>query len=101
MIYMFGQEHKGMWRHIVPNFFHKALQIYTDMQQRIIVEHLVSWCSSLKGKSIPLKALYCNMNLEFVGPYLDAEARQLFHRDYNYFNVGLMKLPSIFPDHLP
>lgn len=42
------------------------------------------------------------MNLEtsesvFVGPYLGVKARESFNFDYNFFNVGLMKLPIDFP----
>lgn len=102
LIYMFGQKHKDLRRRIAPNFTPKALKIYTDIQHQIIVQHLASWCRLSEGKPIPLRILCRDMNLEtsqtvFVGPYLDAEARQQFNRDYNYFNIGLMKLPFDFP----
>ncbi|KAL0348185.1 UNVERIFIED_CONTAM: cytochrome [Sesamum angustifolium] len=102
LIYMFGQEHKDLRRRIAPNFTPKALQTYTNIQQRIILKHLESWCSTSKGKSIPLRILCRNMNLEtsqtvFVGPYLNEESRKRFNVDYNFFNVGLMKLPIDLP----
>ncbi|KAL0454522.1 UNVERIFIED_CONTAM: cytochrome [Sesamum latifolium] len=102
LIYMFGQEHKDLRRRIAPNFTPKALQTYTNIQQRIIIKHLESWCNTAKGKSIPLRILCRNMNLEtsqtvFVGPYLNEEARKRFNVDYNFFNVGLMKLPIDLP----
>ncbi|KAL0412806.1 UNVERIFIED_CONTAM: cytochrome [Sesamum radiatum] len=64
LIYMFGQEHKDLRRRIAPNFTPKALQTYTNIQQRIIIKHLESWCNTTKGKSIPLRILCRNMNLE-------------------------------------
>ncbi|PIN20276.1 Cytochrome P450 CYP4/CYP19/CYP26 subfamily [Handroanthus impetiginosus] len=102
LIYMFGQEHKNLRRHIAPNFTPKALQIYTNIQQRIILKHLVSWCRMSQNKSIPLRILCRDMNLEtsqtvFVGPYLNEESRKRFNVDYNFFNVGLMKLPIDLP----
>lgn len=102
LIYMFGQEHKDLRRHIAPNFTSKALNTYTSIQQRIILKHLKSWLQKADGKSIPLRILCRDMNLEtsqtvFVGPYLGDEARDRFNIDYNFFNVGLMKLPIDFP----
>lgn len=102
LIYMFGQEHKDLRRRIAPNFTPKALQTYTDIQQRIIIKHLESWCRKSRNSSIPLRILCRDMNLEtsqtvFVGPYLNQEARERFNADYNFFNVGLMKLPFDFP----
>ncbi|KAL0328967.1 UNVERIFIED_CONTAM: cytochrome [Sesamum calycinum] len=102
LIYMFGQQHKDLRRRIAPNFTPRALQTYTDIQQRIILKHLVSWCNKSKGQSIPLRILCRDMNLEtsqtvFVGPYLNEESRKRFNVDYNFFNVGLMKLPIDLP----
>ncbi|KAL3522685.1 hypothetical protein ACH5RR_015519 [Cinchona calisaya] len=102
LIYMFGQDHKDLRRHIAPNFTSKALATYTWIQQRIILKHLKSWLQKADGKSIPLRILCRDMNLEtsqtvFVGPYLSSEARDRFNVDYNYFNVGLMKLPIDLP----
>ncbi|KAL8045639.1 hypothetical protein ABFX02_08G127700 [Erythranthe guttata] len=103
LIYMFGQDHKDLRRQIAPNFTPKALQIYTNIQQRIIIKHLVCWVEKSRGEvSIPLRTLCRDMNLEtsqtvFVGPYLDGESRTRFNVDYNFFNVGLMKLPIDFP----
>ncbi|CAI9782146.1 unnamed protein product [Fraxinus pennsylvanica] len=105
LIYMFGQEHKNMRRRIAPNFTPKALQTYTNIQQRIMLKHLKSWCQkagSESSGSIPLRILCRDMNLDtsqtvFVGPYLSGKARQRFNIDYNFFNVGLMKLPIDLP----
>ncbi|KAI3456024.1 hypothetical protein Pfo_012687 [Paulownia fortunei] len=102
LIYMFGQDHKDLRRRIAPNFTPKALQTYTTIQQRIIIKHLASWCKKGHEKSLPLRILCRDMNLEtsqtvFVGPYLNEDARKRFNVDYNYFNVGLMKLPIDFP----
>lgn len=102
LIYMFGQDHKDLRRQIAPNFTPKALQTYTDIQQRIILKHLAAWCEKSGKASFPLRILCRDMNLEtsqtvFVGPYLDEEARKRFNCDYNYFNVGLMKLPIDLP----
>uniref|UniRef100_A0A1W7HBS4 sterol 22-desaturase n=1 Tax=Scoparia dulcis TaxID=107240 RepID=A0A1W7HBS4_SCODU len=104
LIYMFGQDHKDLRRRIAPNFTPRALQTYTDIQQRVILKHLQSWCqlSQGQGKSIPLRILCRDMNLEtsqnvFVGPYLNEETRKRFNTDYNFFNVGLMKLPIDLP----
>ncbi|KAH6759447.1 cytochrome P450 [Perilla frutescens var. frutescens] len=102
LIYMFGQDHKDLRRQIAPNFTPKALQIYTDLQQRIILKHLACWCRQSPEKSTPLRLLCRDMNLEtsqtvFVGPYLDEAARRRFNVDYNFFNVGLMKLPIDLP----
>ncbi|KAL2494488.1 Cytochrome [Forsythia ovata] len=106
LIYMFGQDHKDMRRRIAPNFTPKALQIYTNIQQQIILKHLKSWCQKAatdqSSGSIALRIFCRDMNLEtsqtvFVGPYLSGEARQRFNRDYNFFNVGLMKLPIDLP----
>ncbi|XP_027185265.1 cytochrome P450 710A11-like [Coffea eugenioides] len=102
LIYMFGQDHKDLRRRIAPNFTPKALATYTSIQQRIIVKHLKSWLQKADGKSIPLRILCRDMNLEtsqtvFVGPYLGGEARDRFNIDYNFFNVGLMKLPIDLP----
>ncbi|KAG8385298.1 hypothetical protein BUALT_Bualt03G0027400 [Buddleja alternifolia] len=102
LIYMFGQEHKDLRRRIAPNFTPRALQTYTNIQQRIIIKHLKSWCDKSRGNSIPLRILSRDMNLEtsqtvFVGPYLNEEARKRFNTDYNFFNVGLMALPIDLP----
>ncbi|KAG8365619.1 hypothetical protein BUALT_Bualt18G0125000 [Buddleja alternifolia] len=102
LIYMFGQDHKDLRRRIAPNFTPKALQTYTNIQQRIIVKHLASWCQKSENNSIPLRILCRDMNLEtsqtvFVGPYLDKTSRDRFTVDYNFFNVGLMKLPIDLP----
>ncbi|KAL6542714.1 hypothetical protein OROHE_010234 [Orobanche hederae] len=102
LIYMFGQEHKDLRRRIALNFTPRALEAYTNIQQRIILKHLLGWCDSSGNKSISLRLLCRDMNLEtsqtvFVGPYLDEESRTRFNVDYNFFNVGLMKLPIDFP----
>ncbi|CAI9090834.1 OLC1v1025695C1 [Oldenlandia corymbosa var. corymbosa] len=102
LIYMFGQDHKDLRRRIAPNFTPKALATYTSIQQRIILKHLKSWLEEAGGKAIPLRILCRDMNLEtsqtvFVGPYLSGEARNRFNVDYNFFNVGLMKLPIDLP----
>ncbi|KZV21388.1 sterol 22-desaturase [Dorcoceras hygrometricum] len=102
LIYMLGQEHKDWRRRIAPNFTLKALQTYTDIQQRIIIKHLESWCDKSQNKSIQLRILCRDMNLEtsqtvFVGHYLTQETRKRFNVDYNLFNVGLMKLPFDLP----
>ncbi|KAK6154858.1 hypothetical protein DH2020_009106 [Rehmannia glutinosa] len=102
LIYMFGQDHKDLRRRIAPNFTHRALQTYTNIQQRIILKHLVCWLKKSENGSIPLRILCRDMNLEtsqtvFVGPYLNEESRKRFNTDYSFFNVGLMKLPIDFP----
>ena len=102
LIYMMGQDHKDLRRRIVPNFTPKALSTYTSLQQIIILYHLQKWDRLSSGKAIPLRFLARDMNLEtsqtvFVGPYLPPEARERFNADYNFFNVGLMKLPFDFP----
>lgn len=103
LIYMFGQEHKDLRRQIAPNFTPKALATYISIQQGVILKHLKSWLQiSGKTRSIPLRILCRDLNLEtsqtvFVGPYLTEEARKTFKVDYNYFNVGLMKLPIDLP----
>ncbi|CAK9146688.1 unnamed protein product [Ilex paraguariensis] len=105
LIYMFGQDHKDLRRRIAPNFTPKALSTYISIQQIIILEHLKSWVhlsSSTPMDPIPLRFLCRDMNLEtsqevIVGPYLSKESRQRFNKDYNFFNVGLMKLPIDFP----
>ncbi|KAG8490737.1 hypothetical protein CXB51_013973 [Gossypium anomalum] len=43
MIYMFGQDHKNLRRHIASNFTPKALSTYAQLQKLIILEHLKSW----------------------------------------------------------
>ncbi|XP_057797711.1 cytochrome P450 710A11-like [Salvia miltiorrhiza] len=102
LIYMFGQDHKDLRRQIAPNFTPKALLIYTDIQHRIILQHLARWLRSSPAESLSLRILCRDMNLEtsqtvFVGPYLDEAARRRFNVDYNFFNVGLMKLPIDLP----
>lgn len=103
LIYMFGQEHKNLRRQISPNFTPKALATYISIQQGVILNHLKSWLQlSGKSRSISLRILCRDLNLEtsqtvFVGPYLDEESRNRFKIDYNYFNVGLMKLPIDLP----
>ncbi|KAL6282616.1 hypothetical protein ACE6H2_013545 [Prunus campanulata] len=105
LIYMTGQEHKDLRRHIAPNFTHKALSTYTALQQIIILHHLQNWLrlsSQTRPDPITLRFLVRDMNLEtsqtvFVGPYLVPAAREQFKSDYNFFNVGLMKLPIDLP----
>ncbi|KAL5997547.1 hypothetical protein ACLOJK_008477 [Asimina triloba] len=107
LIYMFGQEHKEVRRRIAPNFTVKALSTYISLQQRIIVEHLKAWeqLSSSRGPMttpIALRLLCRDLNLEtsqtvFAGPYLNAEERTEFNKNYNLFNVGLMKIPVDLP----
>ncbi|KAF4360166.1 cytochrome P450 710A1-like [Cannabis sativa] len=105
LIYMTGQEHKDVRRRMAPNFSPRALSTYTTLQQIIILDHLKKWerlSSNSAPASIPLRLLARDMNLEtsqtvFVGPYLGLEAREVFKVDYNFFNIGLMKLPIDFP----
>ncbi|RZC53203.1 hypothetical protein C5167_012056 [Papaver somniferum] len=105
LIYMSGQAHKDLRRRIAPNFTPKALSTYISLQQSIILEHLKKWESlSVQNgsKPLPLRYLCRDMNLDtsqkvFVGPYLSEKSRQEFNKDYNLFNVGLMKLPIDLP----
>ncbi|PWA62271.1 cytochrome P450 [Artemisia annua] len=104
LIYMMGQDHKDLRRRIAPNFTPRALSIYTELQQHTILKHLKSWLESPDSgsKAFPLRLLCRDMNLEtsqnvFVGPYLSGETRTRFDVDYNFFNVGLMKLPIDLP----
>ncbi|CAI9293012.1 unnamed protein product [Lactuca saligna] len=104
LIYMMGQEHKDLRRRIAPNFTPKALSTYTQLQQYTILKHLKSWMESPESntKPFPLRLLCRDMNLEtsqnvFVGPYLSGDSRKRFEVDYNFFNVGLMKLPIDLP----
>lgn len=106
LIYMSGQQHKDLRRSIAPNFTPRALSTYTSLQQHIILKHLKTWVNlstmSKNQEPIPLRFLCRDMNLEtsqtvFVGPYLRDESRKRFNSDYNFFNVGLMKLPIDLP----
>lgn len=103
LIYMMGQDHKDLRRRIAPNFTPRALSTYTHLQQAIILKHLKSWLSQGNIRdSFPIRIMCRDMNLEtsqkvFVGPYLSAEAQRRFNYDYNFFNVGLMKLPIDLP----
>lgn len=103
LIYMMGQDHKDLRRRIAPNFTPRALSTYTHLQQAIILKHLKSWLSiGNESKSLPIRIMCRDMNLEtsqkvFVGPYLSPEAQERFNYDYNFFNVGLMKLPIDLP----
>ncbi|XP_076923198.1 cytochrome P450 710A11-like [Bidens hawaiensis] len=104
LIYMMGQEHKDLRRRIAPNFTPKALSTYAELQQQIMLQHLKTWSELPESgtKAFPLRLLCRDMNLEtsqtvFVGPYLSGDARKRFEIDYNYFNVGLMKLPIDLP----
>ncbi|OVA00145.1 Cytochrome P450 [Macleaya cordata] len=105
LIYMSGQEHKDLRRRIAPNFTPKALSTYISLQQNIILQHLKRWerlSSQDPLNPLPLRFLCRDMNLEtsqtvFVGPYLNHQKRLDFNRDYNLFNVGLMKLPIDLP----
>lgn len=105
LIYMFGQSHKDLRRRIAPNFTPKALSTYLTLQQRIIVRHLKRWAelpSSDKSKPLVLRFLCRDLNLDtsqtvFVGPYLGPDERPVFNHDYNFFNVGLMKIPVDLP----
>ncbi|XAR72455.1 hypothetical protein NMG60_11019095 [Bertholletia excelsa] len=105
LIYMFGQDHKDLRRRIAPNFTSKALATYTNIQQRIILKHLIYWqrlSSKSPNEPISLRLLCRDMNLEtsqtvFVGPYLSPESKETFNFDYNLFNVGLMKFPIDLP----
>lgn len=103
LIYMMGQDHKDLRRRIAPNFTPRALSTYTHLQQAIILKHLKSWLSTGNvSKSFPIRIMCRDMNLEtsqkvFVGPYLSPEAKERFNYDYNFFNVGLMKLPIDLP----
>lgn len=103
LIYMMGQDHKDLRRRIAPNFTPRALSTYTHLQQDIILKHLKSWLSiGNVSNSIPIRIMCRDMNLEtsqkvFVGPYLSPEAQERFNYDYNFFNVGLMKLPIDLP----
>lgn len=106
LIYMTGQAHKDLRRRIAPNFTPKALATYTALQQIIILHHLKTRVDIMSSQTlsdpITLRFLVRDMNLEtsqtvFVGPYLGAAARERFKSDYNFFNVGLMKLPVDLP----
>ncbi|RLM97721.1 hypothetical protein C2845_PM06G10960 [Panicum miliaceum] len=104
LIYMFGDDHRELRRRIGPNFTPRALSTYAAIQQRVIVAHIRRWLDdgSDANKPFPLRVPCRDMNLEtsqtvFVGPYLAAEAREEFARDYNLFNVGLMTMPVDLP----
>ncbi|CAN8316193.1 unnamed protein product [Cochlearia groenlandica] len=103
-IYMFGDDHKSVRRQIAPNFTPKALSTYSSHMQMIILRHLKLWEESFAagGGPVPLRQLVRDLNLEtsqtvFVGPYLDMQAREKFHTDYNVFNLGTMTLPVDLP----
>ncbi|PUZ40679.1 hypothetical protein GQ55_9G443400 [Panicum hallii var. hallii] len=102
LIYMSGEGHRELSRRFAPNFTPRALSTYAAIQQRVILAHLRRWLdrSAAEGgaKPVALRVPCRDMNLEtsqtvFVGPYLSAEAREQFARDYNLFNVGLMAVP--------
>ncbi|RCV44349.1 hypothetical protein SETIT_9G366300v2 [Setaria italica] len=103
LIYLFGDEHKELRRRIAPNFTPRALSTYAAIQQRVIVAHLRRWLHrSEHDVPFRLRVPCRDMNLEtsqtvFVGPYLTAEAREAFARDYHTFNVGVMALPVDLP----
>ncbi|RLN29655.1 hypothetical protein C2845_PM05G08490 [Panicum miliaceum] len=104
LIYMFGDDHRELHRRIAPNFTPRALSTYAAIQQRVIVAHIRRWldAGSAANKPFPLRVPCRDMNLEtsqtvFVGPYLAAEAREKFARDYNLFNVGFMTMPVDLP----
>ncbi|VVB02055.1 unnamed protein product [Arabis nemorensis] len=104
LIYMFGEDHKSVRRHLAPNFTPKAFSTYSVLQQLVILRHLRRWDESFSGVSRPvsLRNLVRELNLEtsqtvFVGPYLDKEARSRFRTDYNLFNLGSMALPVDLP----
>ncbi|RLN38941.1 hypothetical protein C2845_PM01G17950 [Panicum miliaceum] len=87
LIYMSGRE---LRRRIAPNLTPRALSTYAAIQQRVIVAHLRRWLDrSAAGDGAKPTV--------FVGPYLTAEAREQFARDYNLFNVGLMAVPVDLP----
>ncbi|KMS96157.1 hypothetical protein BVRB_001630 [Beta vulgaris subsp. vulgaris] len=102
MIYLYGQEHKDLRRRMAPNFTPKALATYTDIQQLVILKHLIRWTETGSNIPVKLRLLVREMNLEtsqnvFAGSYLDKEARQRFKVDYNYFNLGVIALPIDLP----
>ncbi|KAL1211196.1 Cytochrome [Cardamine amara subsp. amara] len=104
LIYMFGEEHKSVRRHLAPNFTPKALSTYSTLQQLVILRHLRRWveCFSDGSNPVSLRELIRDLNLEtsqtvFVGPYLDKEARVRFCTDYNLFNLGTMAVPINLP----
>ncbi|CAE6029135.1 unnamed protein product [Arabidopsis arenosa] len=104
LIYLFGEDHKTVRRHLAPNFTPKALSTYSDLQQIVMFRHLREWEESFSGgtKPVSMRDLVRELNLEtsqtvFVGPYLDKEARNRFRTDYNLFNVGSMALPINLP----
>ncbi|XP_021765671.1 cytochrome P450 710A11-like [Chenopodium quinoa] len=102
MIYLYGQEHKDLRRRIAPNFTPKALATYSNIQQVVILKHLINWSENQSHCPVGLRLLAREMNLEtsqnvFAGPYLKKEARERFKVDYNYFNVGVIALPLDFP----
>ncbi|KAK8629280.1 hypothetical protein V6N13_078127 [Hibiscus sabdariffa] len=105
MIYLSGQDHKDIRRHIAPNFTPKALSTYAGLQQLIILEHLQSWerlSAVSPAEPISLRLLARDLNLEtsqtvFVGRYLSSEARERFRVDYNHFNTGLTTIPFDLP----
>ncbi|MBA0867515.1 hypothetical protein Goshw_000688, partial [Gossypium schwendimanii] len=106
MVYMFGQDHKNLRRHIASNFTPKALSTYAQLQQLIILKHFKSWerlwSTVSPAEPIPLRLLVRDMNLQtsqtvFLGKYLSSEARERFRVDYDLFNAGLMKLPFDLP----
>ncbi|KFK36340.1 hypothetical protein AALP_AA4G109900 [Arabis alpina] len=104
LIYMFGEDHKSVRRHLAPNFTPKSFSTYSVLQQLVILRHLRQWDNSFSNESRPvsLRNLVRELNLEtsqtvFVGPYLDKEARNRFRSDYNLFNLGSMALPIDLP----
>ncbi|CAL4896375.1 unnamed protein product [Urochloa decumbens] len=104
LIYMSGDPHRELRRRIAPNFTPLALSTYAAVQQRVVLAHLRRWLDAAGDgrKPFTLRFPCRDMNLEtsqtvFVGPYLDAAAREAFARDYNDFNVGLMAMPVDLP----
>jgi cytochrome P450 family 710 subfamily A protein len=102
LIYMFGEEHKELRRRIASNFTPRALSTYAAIQQQVILAHLRRWLRRSEHVPLCLRVPCRDMNLEtsqtvFVGPYLTAESREAFARDYYTFNVGVMALPVDLP----
>lgn len=99
--FLCGDRHLMLRKSFIHLFGRKALSVYLERQQEIILQHLDQWVRVCQtGGALEVRTLMRDMNQEtsqqvFAGPYIDDH--KAFGRDYIIMTEGFLSLPINLP----
>jgi cytochrome P450 family 710 subfamily A protein len=98
--FMQGPGHKELRKRLLPLFTKKALGVYLNIQEKAIREHLANWVKVSEPQK--MRDLCRDLNVDtsqsvFIGPYLSADEREEFAKNYMMMNEGFLAFPLCVP----